>query len=96
MKESKVFVAVEDSIISWYSDFQNLHDLRDAYDEYPEDVLINLASELSSEISGIVMDDLYGRGKKDELLHYIIADIQDSIDWKRIGRDLYSEYFYFI
>ena len=63
------------------------------FNSYQDDVLINIASELSSEISGIVMDDLYGRGKKDELLHYIIADIQDSIDWKRIGRDLYSEYF---
>lgn len=93
MTTNKVFQSIEDSIIQWYSDFQNLHDLRDENSEYLCTDDMDRSDDLLKCINDIVCEDLYGHHKKDELLHYIIVDVERHLDWNRITSDLFDVYF---
>ena len=92
-QEKKILTNIEDSIMSWYIDFQNLHDLREEYCEYTWNLELDYDSDLLNKIGSIVSEDLHGHHKKDELLHYIMGDLDRHLDWKRICEFLYSEYF---
>jgi hypothetical protein len=93
MSTFKLFENIEESIIEWYSDFQNLHDLRDEHSEYHYNEEMDRNDDLMKEIDGIVSADLFGRHKKDELLHYIMGDLSRHLNWTRIASDLFDIYF---
>jgi hypothetical protein len=81
---------IEENIIEYYSDFQSLSDLQDDYTGY-----INLPdrnSDICKDIYSIIKRDLMAQCKTD-IMHYILEDVCNLIDWDYITGELQNYYF---
>lgn len=82
--------SIEDSLIEYYSDFQEISDLQDNYTGF-----INLPDrnqQLCKDIFDIVYTDFMKMAKTD-LLHYVLEDVCNILDWDYITGELQEYYF---
>lgn len=87
MSNNKV---IEENIIEYYSDFHGLDTLRENIEGYT--LHGDYDSRLCREIQSIVYDDLISQAKTD-LIHYILEDVCNLIDWTYITQNLQDFYF---
>jgi hypothetical protein len=87
MSNNKV---IEENIIEYYSDFHALDTLREQYEG--DTLRGDYDSRLCREIQSIVYDDLIAQSKT-ELIHYILDDVCNIIDWTYITQNLQDVYF---
>jgi hypothetical protein len=81
--------AIEESIISYYEDFYAIHELRENFEGYIQETK-NI--EICDQIEEIIYNDLIKQCKSD-VLHYIIEDLGNMLDWDYITTTLQDVYF---
>jgi hypothetical protein len=81
---------IEDNIIEYYSDFHALHHLRDCTEG--TNYVGDYDPWLCKEIQSIVYKDLMSLAKSD-IIHYILDDVFNVLDWDYINKSLQDWYF---